>query len=304
MSSDRYVVPDDVGDERADKVVAVVANLSRAEARRWIDAGLVTIDGEPVVPRARLRAGTTIAVEPIPPSGLESEEMPLVVRYEDNHVAVVEKPAGMVIHPGAGQERGTLAGGLLARWPKLQGVGQRDRWGIVHRLDRDVSGVLAVALTGDAYEGLVAALARRAVIRQYRALVHGSLDATTGTIDAPIGRDIRHPARMKVQADGRPSRTHYRRRAFWSRHNVSALDVRLETGRTHQIRVHLATIDHPVVGDRTYGRPGPPDIDPGRVWLHASHLEFDHPITYERITVDSPLPADLQTSLEVLGPPD
>lgn len=304
MTDARYLVTVELGGERADKIVAVLADLSRADARRLIDAGMVTVEGERVAPRARLAAGLELEVVMPPPTGLLPEDMPLVIHYEDDHVAVVDKAAGMVVHPGAGQSTGTLAAGLLARWPHLEGVGQPDRWGIVHRLDRDVSGLLAVALTDRSYESLVGALARRAVTRDYRALAHGGFTATTGTIDAPIGRDPRHPARMKAQADGRPSRTHYRRTSYWSRFDISALDVRLETGRTHQIRVHLASIDHPVIGDRTYGRPGPPEVDPGRVWLHASRLEFDHPVTAERVSVDSPLPPDLQTSLEFLGPPD
>jgi 23S rRNA pseudouridine1911/1915/1917 synthase len=167
-----------------------------------------------------------------------------------------------------------------------------------------VSGLLVVALTPVAYEALVASLARRTVARDYQALVWGGLDAATGTIDAPIGRDPRYPSRMAIQVEGRPSRTHYRRTAYWSGTSLSMLKVSLETGRTHQIRVHLASIGHPVVGDRVYGRPGPPGIDPLRVWLHAAHLEFDHPVTGERISVDSPLAADLRASLELLGPAD
>jgi 23S rRNA pseudouridine1911/1915/1917 synthase len=304
MNETRFEVPAELDGERADKIVAVLASLSRADARRLIDEGLVTVRGEPVAPKARLQSGNEIDVVISPRIGLVPEDLPLVVRYEDDHLLVVDKAAGMVVHPGAGQWTGTLAAGVLARWPQVAGVGQRDRWGIVHRLDRDVSGLLAVALTARAYEGLVQALANRRVIRDYRALAHGSFDATTGTIDAPIGRDPRHPARMRVLPEGRPSRTHYRRTAYWSRFDVSALDVSLETGRTHQIRVHLASIDHPIVGDRTYGHSGPPDLDPGRVWLHAARLEFDHPVTAERVSIESPLPPVLQLSLEVLGPPD
>jgi 23S rRNA pseudouridine1911/1915/1917 synthase len=167
-----------------------------------------------------------------------------------------------------------------------------------------VSGLLVVALTEVAYEVLVDSLARRCVARDYLALVWGVLDAATGTIDAPIGRDPRASARMAVQVEGRPARTHYRRSAHWSGAGLSMLEVSLETGRTHQIRVHLASIGHPVVGDRVYGRPGPMGVDPRRVWLHAAHLGFDHPITGERVSVDSPLPADLQASLDLLGPAD
>ena len=297
-------VPIDLAGERADKIVAVVAGLSRAAARALIDEGLVTVQGRPLDPKQRLAEGVELDIEIPALRGLEPENIALVVRYEDDQVAVVEKPAGMVVHPGAGRATGTLAAGLLARWPGLVGIGQTDRWGIVHRLDREVSGLLVVALTDVAYARLVGSLLRRSVTRDYLALVWGAFDASTGTIDAPVGRDRRAPARMAVQAEGRPSRTHYRRTAYWSPANLSMLEVRLETGRTHQIRVHLSSIEHPVVGDRVYGRPGPPGVDPHRVWLHAAHLEFDHPTTYQRISVDSPLPEDLTESLEALGPPD
>ena len=304
MSKTRYQVPAELHGERADKIVAVVAGVGRATARSLIDSGLVTLDGGPVQPRQRLEAGVELDIEITLDPGLRPENIPLVVRYEDEQLAVVEKPAGMVVHPGAGQATGTLAAGLLGRWPALEGVGQTDRWGIVHRLDREVSGLLVVALTQPAYEKLAESLSRRSVTRNYRALVWGTFDSATGTIDAPIGRDPRSPTRMKVQSEGRPSRTHYRRSDSWRQAGLSLLDVSLETGRTHQIRVHLASIGHPVVGDRSYGRVGPPGVDPLRVWLHAAHLAFDHPVTQEKVTVDSPLPADLETSLQALGPAD
>ena len=299
-----HIVPADLAGERADKIVAVLADLSRSVARSLIDERLVTVEGGPVDPKQRLLEGVELTIKMPVLQRLEAEDIPLVVRYEDDHVAVVDKPAGLVVHPGAGRATGTLAAGLLARWPELEGVGQTDRWGIVHRLDREVSGLLVVALTGVAYEKLVAALARRSVARDYRALVWGALAAATGTIDAPIGRNARFPARMATQVEGRPSRTHYRRAAHWSQAGLSLVEASLETGRTHQIRVHFASIGHPVVGDRVYGRPGPAGVDPHRVWLHAAHLGFEHPVTGEALSVDSPLPEDLQASLEALGPPD
>jgi 23S rRNA pseudouridine1911/1915/1917 synthase len=298
------LVPSHLAGERADRIVAVVAGLSRRAARGLIDAGLVTIEGQPVDPKQRLVEGVELGIIPTADRRLQPEDIPITVRYEDDQVAVVDKPAGMVVHPGAGRATGTLAAGLLNRWPQLEGVGQTDRWGIVHRLDREVSGLLVVALTGPSYASLVEAVARRSLTRDYRALAWGAFDAATGTIDAPIGRDLRAPTRMAIQAEGRSARTHYRRTAYWSSTNLSLLDVRLETGRTHQIRVHLSSIEHPVVGDRVYGRPGPPGVDPARVWLHAINLEFDHPATGERISTQSPLPADLQVSLESLGDRD
>ena len=297
-------MPSDLAGERADRIVAVVAGLSRGAARDLIDAGLVTEQGRPIEPKQRLAEGVELDIVVTADPGLQPEDMPLNIRFEDDEVAVIDKPAGMVVHPGAGRTTGTLAAGLLARWPQVEGVGQADRWGIVHRLDRDVSGLLVVALTGPSYTALVEALAGRSVRRDYRALVWGAFDAATGTIDAPIGRDPRAPTRMAVQTEGRPARTHYRRTGYWSSADLSSLEVSLETGRTHQIRVHLSSIGHPVIGDRVYGRPGPPGVDPRRVWLHAAHLEFDHPGAGEKISVDSPLPAELQTSLEALGDPD
>ena len=299
----KVLVPIDLAGQRADKIVAVVAGLSRAAARHLIDTDKVTLHGRPVDAKQRLAEGVALDVELSLEPRMEAEDIPLVVRYEDDQVAVVDKPAGMVVHPGAGRTTGTLAAGLLARWPGLEGVGQADRWGIVHRLDREVSGLLIVALSNQAYQALTEALARRSIRRDYRALAWGAFDAATGTIDAPIGRDPRAPTRMRVQAEGRPARTHYRRTGYWPQTDLSTLDVSLETGRTHQIRVHLSSIDHPVVGDRAYGRPGPEGIDPQRVWLHAAHLAFDHPVTGDGIEVDSPLPEDLQASLEVLGDP-
>jgi 23S rRNA pseudouridine1911/1915/1917 synthase len=300
----KYLVPTNLAGERADKIVAVVAAVGRSTARDLIDSNLVTIEGRSVEPRQRLAVGVELDIEISVELGLQPEEITFDVWYEDDQVAVVEKPAGMVVHPGAGQATGTLAAGLLARWPGLEGIGQTDRWGIVHRLDREVSGLLVVALTEHAYEALTDSLARRSVVRDYVTLAWGDFDSATGTIDAPIGRDARSPARMKVQVEGRPSRTHYRRTGHWSQVGLSMLDVSLETGRTHQIRVHLSSIGHPVVGDRVYGRPGPAGVDPLRVWLHAAHLDFNHPVTDERISVDSPLPDDLRASLESLGRPD
>ena len=304
MNRTRHQVPPELAGERADKIVAVVAGVSRGTARQLIDSGRVTLAEHAVEPSQRLAAGAEFDIEVTTYHGLEPEDIPLIVRNEDDQVAVVEKPAGMVVHPGAGQATGTLAAGLLSRWPGLEGIGQTDRWGIVHRLDREVSGLLVVALTQPAYEILTESLARRTVTRAYRALAWGMFDSATGTIDAPIGRDPRSPTRMKVQAEGRPSRTHYRRTDYWSAAGLSMLEVNLETGRTHQIRVHLSSIGHPVVGDRAYGRPGPPGVDPLRVWLHAAHLGFVHPVTKEEVSVDSPLPGDLESSLQALGLPD
>jgi 23S rRNA pseudouridine1911/1915/1917 synthase len=182
----------------------------------------------------------------------------------------------------------------------VEGVGDPGRWGIVHRLDRGTSGLLVVALDAGAYTGLRAAMGRREVTRTYLALVHGSSAAPTGTIDAPLGRDPRHPTRFRVDRSGRPARTHYRRLATWEGAGLALLEVRLETGRTHQIRVHTASIGHPVAGDPAYGRGG--DGIP-RLCLHAAGLRFTHPVTGGEVAVASPLPTDMADIVRGLGSP-
>ncbi len=304
ISTLRTEVPDELAGERADRVVAVLAGVSRAEARRLVEAEAATIGGEPVEPRHRVAGGAVVEVAlAAPEPALQPEEVPFEVRYEDDHVAVVDKPPGVVVHPGAGRATGTLAAGLLARWPELEGVGEPGRWGIVHRLDRETSGLLLVAKRADALSRLQQAIRDRHVGRTYLALVGGGFDIPTGTVDAPIGRDPRQPTRMAVRSDGRPARTHYTRLAEWDADGVALVEVRLETGRTHQVRVHLAAIGHPVIGDSAYGRRATPPVDPGRVWLHATRIAFQHPDTASDVSVQSPLPMDLAASLAALGDP-
>ena len=292
----RAQVPAALDGERADLIVSRLGELSRARARRLADEGGVVVDGVVVPAKARLSAGAVVEFTPPPPDpGLIAEEVPFGVPYEDQHLAVIDKPAGIVTHPGAGSRRGTLAAGVLNRWPRVRGVGAEDRWGIVHRLDRDTSGLLVVALDEEAYQGLREAMRRRTVERTYVALVAGEPAMPTGTVDAPIGRDPGRPTRMRIDPEGRPARTHYRVESRFD--GATLLEVRLETGRTHQIRVHLASIGHPVIGDRVYGRgAGSP-----RVFLHASAIGFDHPVTGERIAVQSPSPEDLVEVLEELA---
>jgi 23S rRNA pseudouridine1911/1915/1917 synthase len=291
-------VSTDLGGERADLIVARLGGLSRSLARKLADEGRVRVDGEVVAAKQRLAAGSVVEFDPPPPDpALAAEDVPFTVRYEDEHLAVVDKPAGIVMHPGAGHRRGTLAGGILHRWPGVRGVGAEDRWGIVHRLDRDTSGLLAVALGQEAYEGLREAIRRHAVERTYQALVAGSPAMPAGTVDAPIGRDPGRPTRMRIDPEGRPARTHYR--VVTQYQGATLLAVTLETGRTHQIRVHLASIDLPVIGDAVYGiASGAP-----RVFLHAASLAFDHPVTGERVEGESPLPEDLVRVLEELSGP-
>jgi len=296
----RTRVPPDLDGERADRVVAVLAGCSRSTARGLVADGTATFDGVRVAPKQAIPAGAALDVVVPEDPGLQPEEIPFEVLYEDRWLAVIDKPAGVVVHPGAGRSRGTLAAGILARWPRVRGVGDEDRWGIVHRLDRDTSGLLLVGLEAEAFAGLRTAVAQRRVTRTYRALVEGRVGSPTGTIDAPIGRDPNRPTRFRVEPGGRAARTHYRRLAVWEPPGVSLVEVELETGRTHQIRVHMSAIGHPVVADPVYGR----GMAARRIWLHAVGLEFDHPITGARIEVESPIPDDLRTALQDLGEPE
>jgi 23S rRNA pseudouridine1911/1915/1917 synthase len=294
-------VPAALDGQRLDRVVAMVAEVSRREAAELVRAGAVRVGGVAVVDVAhRLAEGDDLAVEPrdAPDATLAPDpDVPLVLVHVDDDVLVVDKPAGIVVHPGSGQERGTLVQGLLARFPELAAVGAHAgdprRPGIVHRLDKGTSGLMAVARTPEAYDVLVGALARREVRREYRALVWGVPEPRRGVVDAPIGRSARHPTRMAVSADGRPARTRYEVLEEHAEPTPTALlSCRLETGRTHQIRVHLAAVGHPVVGDDTY-RGARAVLDVARPFLHAHRLAFAHPRTGAPVDVTSPLPADL-----------
>lgn len=285
----RIVVPAEYDGKRCDVILSRLAAISRAQARDLIASGGVTRDGIQVAaPREAVAAGTVIDFVPVPPPApLRPEAVPFEVVYEDAHLAVIDKPAGVVTHPGAGETGPTLAAGVLHRWPSVHGVGAEGRWGIVHRLDRDTSGLLVVALDSEAERGLRAAIKEHRVVREYLALVHGVPAAPNGSIEAPLGRDPVRPTRMRVDAAGRAATTHYRIEERLG--DLTLLRVTLETGRTHQIRVHLATIGLPVAGDRVYGRAaGSP-----RMFLHATVLRFDHPVTGAVVEAVSPLPADL-----------
>jgi len=292
-------VPASLAGERADKVVAALAGISRTLARRLLEEGRATVDGAPASPRERLQAGARVVADIPAAEVLQPDAVPFQVRYEDEHLAVIDKPAGVVVHPGAGRGgAGTLAAGILERWPGIRGVGEEGRWGIVHRLDLDTSGLLLVALSQAAFPPLRRMLAHHEVERTYLALVHGIPEAPTGTIEAPLGRDPRRRGRVRVDAQGRSARTHYRVRGTWPGPALALLEMRLETGRTHQIRVHLSAIGHPIVADRRYGR------DDGlapRTFLHACRLRFTHPVTGAEVQVESPLPADLAEVLTRLG---
>jgi len=227
------------------------------------------------------------------------EPVPVDVRYADEQVIVVAKPAGLVVHPGAGRAHGTLVQGLLAQFPEIAHVGDASRPGIVHRLDRDTSGLLVVARSPGAYEALVAQLAAREVERRYLALVWGVPEAPRGVIDAPIGRSSRRRTRMAISDAGREARTSYEVLDAFPGAGVALLECRLETGRTHQIRVHLAAVGHPVVGDAAYGG-NRPAFGLDRPFLHAHVLGFRHPTTGENLRFEDPLGPDLAPVVEAL----
>lgn len=300
MAPDRPLIltvdPVDAG-RRLDVYLASLPQIeTRAAAQRLIDNGAVTVDGTSVRKRHAVQVGETVAVTlPAPePSTLTPEEVPFVVRYEDEHLIVVDKPAGVVTHPSRGHATGTLVHGLLARG--IAG-GDTSRPGIVHRLDRDTSGLLVVARSERTHRRLQALLRDRQVDRRYVVLVHGAFPPALA-VNRAIGRDRRNRTRMSVTTDRpREARTTFRRLEQFRHHTL--LEARLETGRTHQIRVHLEAVRFPVVGDPVYGRPGATEgLD--RQFLHAAHLQFPHPHTAEEIVVTSPLPDDLQQVLERL----
>jgi 23S rRNA pseudouridine1911/1915/1917 synthase len=261
----------------------------------------VLVDGKAAAGATRLVEGSSLALldEPPAPAAPGPEPVPVEVRHADPDVLVVAKPAGLVVHPGAGHPGGTLVNGLLARYPEIASVGERARPGIVHRLDRDTSGLLLVARSPAGYDGLVGALTRHEVDRRYRALVWGHPEAARGEIDAPIGRSPTRRTRMAVRVDGRAARSAYEVQREFDDPAVSLLVCRLETGRTHQIRVHLAAIGHPVVGDAAYGG-ARSRLLLTRPFLHAERLAFDHPVTGRRHEFEEPLPADLVRVLDDL----
>jgi 23S rRNA pseudouridine1911/1915/1917 synthase len=288
----QLTVPPEAAGERLDVFLAGEAG-SRAAAQRWIDEGRVLVDGRARPKRHALSGGETVEIaaaqerpeEPVAPARFQ-------VVFEDEHLAVIDKPAGVVVHPGQGHERGTLAevaGGV---------GGPPDRPGIVHRLDRDTSGLLVVARSEQAYAALQQAIRDRRVTREYLALVHGRPPSRAGTIDAPLGRDRHHRMRMSTDTDEpRDAVTHFE--VAESYPDSTLLRVRLETVRTHQIRAHLKAIGHPVLGDPEYGVPHP---GLQRQFLHASRLAFTHPVTGEPVDVTSPLPEELERVL--VGGPD
>lgn len=274
---------------------------SRANIQRSIRAGLISINGITTTRSStKVISGQIIRVKPpkdyLAPA-ITPSELSLDIVFEDDDIAIIDKPSGMVVHSGAGHLTDTMANAAVTRWPKISSVGDTDRPGIVHRLDRDTSGLLIIALNPTAYNNLTLMIKKHEIERIYTALVHGHPKSSTGTIDAPIGRDPHHRTRQAVNAGGRPALTHYE--VIREIGQFSFIKVRLETGRMHQIRVHMTAIGHPIVGDQTYGkRQGIANLR--RQFLHASKLTFNHPISSEKISVTSKLPDDLQSAISLM----
>lgn len=298
--------------ERLDRWLARrLPQLSRARLQALIAAGAVLLDGRVARPSARVKAGEVVSVTvPAPAAAVpQPEDIPLAVVYEDPHLVVVDKPAGLVVHPGAGTAAGTLVNALLHHVKDLSGVGGVLRPGIVHRLDRGTSGLIVVAKDDATHQDLARQFASRSVEKDYMAVVLGRPRRATGTIEAAIGRDPVHRKRMSVRAPrGRAARTTYTVAELLD--GSALLHVRIHTGRTHQIRVHLASIGHPVAGDAVYGGRRLPGNASTRLRdalaalvrpaLHAARLAFRHPTTGERVTFESPMPADLSAALDRL----
>ena len=291
---------DDESEERLDLVVARRLDLSRTQAATLIANGNVLVDGDREKASFRAELNSVVAVTIPAPVGrnVSPEDIPLNVVYEDEHLLVVDKPAGMVVHPAPGNWSGTLVNALKGRGDALAETGDPDRAGLVHRLDKETSGLLLVAKNDRAHRLLSAALAARKVSRRYAALSWGHLNTPNERVEKPIARDPKDRTRMAIVESGKPARTDFYRLARFD--SCELLRAHLHTGRTHQIRVHLSSIGHPVVGDDTYGGGGGrrlANLPPKRQFLHAAWLRFRHPITGEVIDLRSDLPADLAKSL-------
>jgi len=299
----QITVPDDAG-ERLDLLVARGAGVSRTQAATLIANGHVLVNGTRAKASYRTEKGDRVDVVVPPPPGREivPEQIPLDIVFEDEHLLVVNKPAGMVVHPAPGNWSGTLVNALVGRGEPLAEGGGEDRAGLVHRLDKDTSGLLVVAKTDAAHRLLSTALAARQVTRRYVAVCWGHLSGDTLTVDQPIARDPRDRTRMAIVPGGKAARTDFVRLARFD--SVDLLRAHLHSGRTHQIRVHLSSVGHPVIGDDVYGGGGGRKLaalPPRRHFLHAAWLRFRHPISGHVIDLRSPLPPDLRQSLATLS---
>jgi 23S rRNA pseudouridine1911/1915/1917 synthase len=314
-------VPDSVRDlmigpeeapERLDRVLAKhVSELSRSRLKALVLDGQVAINGAPALdPSLKVRAGDRVAVTipPPEPAAPQAEDISLDIVYEDDALIVIDKPAGLVVHPGAGHAKGTLVNALIAHCgASLSGIGGVARPGIVHRIDKDTSGLLVVAKTDVAHEGLAKQFAAHSIERRYLAIVSGVPKASHGTIDAPLARSAANRKKIAIVEDGRGKRavTHWRR--ISALRDAALVECRLETGRTHQVRVHLASLGHPLVGDPVYGRSGKThgkllkELQFHRQALHAAELGFTHPLTKHKLSFASAMPPDMQELFERLG---
>jgi len=311
VAHSEFVVPAEDSGLRLDRfLVSQLPALSRARIQLLMDEGRVQVDGSSRRASHRVAPGEHVTVEipPPPPAGVEAEPIPLDVLYEDADVAVVNKPAGMIVHPGAGVNAGTLVAALLHRFGSggLSTVGGPLRPGIVHRLDKDTSGAIVIARTDEAHRKLVEDFQERNVQKTYVALLHGKIKGEAGTVDLPVSRDLRRRSRMTARRlEGRAARTDWRARLRIGAFTFIEADLR--TGRTHQIRVHFTALGCPVVGDTLYGAPRQERVDSqllaplGRNFLHAARVAFDHPRTAKRVEVRAPLSPELRDYLVALG---
>ena len=297
------VQPEEVGQRLDRYLVTALTDLSRSHIQQLIGEGAIQVNGHASKAGYPLRAGDEIQVDlahlPGRASQVKARPLPLEIIYEDDDLLVINKAPGMVVHPAPGHSDDTLVNALLAYYPELQVSETDQRPGIVHRLDRDTSGLLIVAKNARAQAALVSQMQRHEIVKRYLALVEGVIALDQGSIDAPIGRDPRHRQQMAIVATGsREARTHFRVLERFARHTL--LLIQLETGRTHQIRVHLKAIGHPVVGDLTYGSGSAiRGSQLRRQFLHAYQLQFAHPLTGVQIQLEAPLPTDLQNVLEL-----
>jgi 23S rRNA pseudouridine1911/1915/1917 synthase len=304
LSAERWTVAAEEAGQRLDRHLAARLDRPRNQVQRWIADGLVRVDGRPARPAQPLRAGETVECEPPPPAAdprIEPESGALAVLHQDPALVVLDKPPGLTVHPGAGRPDGTLVHRLLGRFPELAGVGGPGRPGIVHRLDKDTSGVMAIARTAEAYRALSRDFAARRVVKRYLAVVWGT-PPRRALVDAPLGRHPQRRREMAVVTRGRPART--RLTTLATAAGVALVELDLETGRTHQIRVHLKSVGYPLVGDPVYGEKrwkgatGPaqrPLRDFPRPALHAWRLALHHPTTGDWVTYEAPVPEDLAT---------
>ena len=297
-------LPASLEGERLDRSLSLLLSISRSKASKLIAEGSVLHKGKTLTaPATRLASGATLridaaALENLHPKLAANPDVPVEIVHEDPDLLVLEKPPNVVVHPGSGNATGTLASGLLARFPEIAEVGDPDRPGIVHRLDKGTSGLMVAARTTKSHEALTEMFSKHEVEREYLAICQGVPQNDQGTIDAPIGRSPRRPTEMAITASGREAVTHYE--VIERLTDAALLKCRLETGRTHQIRVHLSAIGHPILGDTTYGKNLPKNTFPVRPALHSSRLALTHPTTSQPLSFSSPLPPDLTETADDL----